>query len=124
MHKVVYNNCFGGFSISLKAVEWLEDNCKDEELSNFIKSQRLVDKEYSFVPKDERLCYDVSDWFDDKRHHKDLVALVEALGNSANGPGAALCIRVISEKRYRIEKYDGAEEVVTPEDSDWIFISD
>lgn len=124
MHKVVYNNCFGGFSLSLKAIEWLEENCKDNELRNFIKSLRLAGEEYSFASKDECLCYNVSDWLDKYRHHEDLAAVVEALGSDANGPCTSLGITVISGKRYRIEKYDGAEEVVTPEDSDWIFIND
>ena len=124
MHKVVYNNNYGGFSISLKAVEWLEANCKDNELRDFIKSPRLVGKEYSFSSKDECLCYDVSRWFEDKRHHKDLVAVVEALGDDVNGPCATLEIRKIDGNQYRIEEYDGAEEVVTPEDSDWIIIED
>jgi hypothetical protein len=26
MNKVVYNNCFGGFSLSVKAVKWLAEN--------------------------------------------------------------------------------------------------
>lgn len=123
MHKVVFNNCYGGFSISLKAVEWLEDNSKDDELRNFIKSLRLASKEYSFSSKDECLCYDVSCWFEDRRHHKDLVAVVEALSEDANGPCAKLGIRTISCNKYRIEEYDGIEEVITPEDSnEWIVI--
>lgn len=28
MHKIVYNNDYGGFSISVKAIDWLEENCK------------------------------------------------------------------------------------------------
>lgn len=124
MHKVVFNNCYGGFSISMKAVEWLESNCKDSELRDLMKSLRSAGREYSFASKDECLCYDVSCWFEDKRHHKDLVAVVEALGDDVNGPCTALEIATISGKQYRIEKYDGAEEVVTPEDSDWIMIED
>lgn len=123
-HRVVYNACFGGFSLSLKAVKWLEENCKDDELRDFIKSLRLAGKEYSFASKDECLCYDVSSWFDGKRHHKDLVAVVEALGSEANGPRAKLKIMTIDLNQYRIDKYDGSEEVITPEDSDWIIIND
>lgn len=124
MHKVVFNNCYGGFSISLKAVEWLEANCKDNELHDFIKSLRLAGKEYTFSSKDECLRYDVSGWFEGKRHHKDLVAVVEALGDDANGPCAALGICRINGCQYRIDEYDGAEEVITPEGYDWIFIED
>ena len=117
MRKVVFNNCYGGFSLSVKAVEWLE-------LRDFIKSLRIAGKEYSFISKDECLRYDVSGWFEGKRHHKDLVAVVEALGNDANGPCANLAIEEISSKKYHIEEYDGVEEVVTPDESDWVFIED
>ena len=37
LHKVVYNACYGGFSLSLKAVNWLESNCIDESLRELIK---------------------------------------------------------------------------------------
>ena len=124
MNKVVYNNNYGGFSISLKAVEWLEANCKDNELRDFIKSLRLAGKEYSFSSKDECLCYDVSRWLDDRRHHKDLVAVVEALGDDVNGPCATLEIREIDGNQYRIDEYDGAEDVITPSGEQWIVIED
>lgn len=124
MHKVVYNNDYGGFSLSLKAVDWLEANCSDNELRKFIKTTR--NKLLPSLSKESKeiLCYDISDWFDDKRHHKDLVAVVEALGADANGPCASLEICGIGGNQYRIDEYDGAENVVTPEGCDWIFIDD
>ena len=120
-HKVVYNNCYGGFSISLKAIDWLEANCTDNELRKFIKATKI--KILSSLSK-EIFCYDISDWFDCKRHHKDLVAVAEALGAEANGPCASLEICEIGGNQYRIDEYDGAEIVVTPEGYDWIFIED
>ena len=124
MHKVVYNNNYGGFSLSLKAVDWLEAHCKDNELRDFIKSLRLAGKEYSFSSKNECLCYDVSVWFEEKRHHKDLVAVVEALGKDASGGCASLAIAEICGNQYRIDEYDGAEEVIVPDCENWIFIND
>lgn len=121
MHKVVFNGCYGGFSLSLEAVEWLEANCKDNELSKFISETR--NKMLPSLFK-QIFCCDISCWFDNKRHHKDLVAVVEALGNKVNGDCADLCIATISGNQYRIEEYDGVEEVVTPEGSDWIIIQD
>ena len=113
-HKVVFNNCYGGFCLSMKAIEWLHSNCEDKEL------KRLIDENLS---KDQlTLSYKVTDWFDCKRHHKDLVAVVEELGHEASGGCSALEIEKIHSNQYRIEEYDGAEEVVTPEDSDWIII--
>ena len=121
MNKVVYNSDYGGFSLSLKAVEWLEANCKDNELREFIKS--LCRDKCNSKLKDEFICCYVSDWFEDMRHHKDLVAVVEALGNDANGRCAKLAIATIYCNLYRIDQYDGAESVVTPEDNEhWITI--
>ena len=121
MNKVVYNACYGGFTLSLKAIDWLEANCKDNELREFIKSMRR-DKCNSRL-KDECFCYNVSNWFEDRRHHKDLVAVVEALGNDANGRCAKLAIATIYCNLYRIDQYDGAESVITPEDTEhWIII--
>lgn len=120
MHKVVANVCYGGFSLSLKAVEWLETNCEDNELYKFIKVTRnkILPSLSNII-----LCSDVSDWFADKRHHKDLVAVVEALGKDANGSCANLCVVKIYGNQYRIEDYDGTEKVVTPEDGgSWIVI--
>ena len=121
MNKVVYNSDYGEFLLSLKAVEWLEQNCEDNKLREFIKSMRR-DKCNSRL-KDEYICCYVSDWFEDMRHHKDLVAVVEALGNDANGRNAKLAIANIYGNKYRIDQYDVAERVITPEDSEsWIVI--
>lgn len=115
-HKVVYNACYGGFELSMSAIAWLEAHCEDIELKQFIKDN--LDKGSLHV------TYAVSGWFNDKRHHKDLVAVVETLGNKASGSCAELEIMEISCNQYRIEEYDGSEEVVTHEDSDWIIIND
>lgn len=117
MHKIVFNNCYGGFSLSLEAVHWLADHATDSDLKNYIQlSYRDTHERY--------LGHVIGDWFDDRRHHRDLVAVVEALGAKANGDCANLAIACISGNQYRIEVYDGAEEVVTPTDSDWIFIKE
>lgn len=124
MRKVVFNNCYGGFALSLKAVDWLEKHCKDEALHEHIKTIKTNDLNSSVSLKHEYLCCDISGLFNCKRHHPDLVAVVEALGKEASGSCADLDIATISGKQYRIEEYNGAEEVVTPEDSDWIVIED
>jgi hypothetical protein len=117
MHKVVFNNCYGGFSLSISAIAWLEHNCTDKELKLFIKQ---VFNEGGNL----HIQYAVSDYFCNKRHHKDLVAVVEALGPKANGSCASLSICNIDTNQYRIEEYDGAEDVVTPDGENWIFIED
>ena len=130
MNKVVYNSDYGEFLLSMKAVEWLEQNCEDNKLREFIKSMHR-DKCNSRL-KDEYICCYVSDWFEDMRHHKDLVAVVEALGNDANGRNTKLTIADIYGNKYSIDQYDVAERVITqeseehvitPEDSEsWIVI--
>lgn len=116
MNKVVYNSDYGEFLLSMKAVEWLEQNCEDNKLREFIKSMRK-DKCNSRL-KDEYICCYVSDWFEDMRHHKDLVAVVEALGNDANGRNAKLAIADIYGNKYRIDQYDVAESVITQESAE------
>lgn len=123
-HKVVYNNCYGGFSLSLKAVDWLEKNCKDEKLRERIAIIKKNDLSSDLSLKHVYLCCDISGLFSGRRHHPDLIAVVEALGKEANGACANLAIEEISGNQYRIDEYDGAEDVVTPNGNDWIFIND
>lgn len=127
MNAVVYNACYGGFSLSLKAVDWLESNCKDESLREYIKQSLSSIKQSNvttYFSKNQIICYSISDYFRDKRHHKDLVAVVEALGDEASGDNADLEIAHISGNQYIIREYDGSEEVITPNGYDWIFIED
>ena len=59
-----------------------------------------------------------------QRHDLDLVAVVKALGKKANGDCSSLAIAEIKGDTYRIEAYDGAEEVITPDSEfEWIHIS-
>ena len=118
MNKVVYNSDYGEFLLSLKAVELLEQNCEDNKLREFIKSMRR-DKCNSRL-KDEYICCYVSDWFEDMRHHKDLVAVVEALDNDANGRNAKLAIANINGNKNRIDQYDVAERVITQESEEHV----
>lgn len=106
MHEVVFNACYGGFGLSEEALDWLRENAEDARV-------RELSGQYALY-----------EFFDDCRHHKDLVAVVKALGDKANGSCSCLEIAKISGKQYRIEEYDGYEEVVTSEDSNWVIIED
>lgn len=117
IHKIVYNNCYGGFTLSISAIEWLEHNCTDEELQSFIKQALLQNNTRAII-------YTVTDWFEGKRHHKDLVSVVEALGDKASGDCAKLSIATIEGDLYNIDEYDGWESVVTPDGLNWIIIED
>ena len=111
MNKVVFNACFGGFSISLTAMKWLAENGRDEIKSIAGKYLReSPDEEFGF------LCCGI------QRHDPDLVRCVETLGYEANGRFANLEVRELKGNRYRITEYDGSEEVYEPEDEDYITI--
>ena len=44
-----------------------------------------------------------------------LIQVVEELGDEVNGPYSKLAIVEIDSNLYRIDEYDGAESVITPE---------
>jgi hypothetical protein len=95
MAKIVYNSCYGGFSLSERAAELLAKRKGWDEPDN-----------YPIIP----------------RHDADLVAVVEELGlAAASGRAAELSIRELPDgERYRIDEYDGSERVMTPADYEWI----
>ena len=95
LNKVVYNACYGGFGLSEKA----------RNLLNELKGEEV-------------------DYYDLPRHDKDLVAVVEELGSEANAMFASLRIATINSDRYRISEYDGWEQVITPEEEQYIVIEE
>lgn len=103
MYKVVINNCYGGFGLSRKAVEMLQDLKHENGDKNFIYSQ-----------------------FSDTlpRHDPDLVKVVETLGKEANGSFANLEVEEIYSRLYKIDEYDGLERIDEINDSDIRIIQD
>ena len=107
MTKVVYNACYGGFSISeacARRMALLENNEAKDLLSDYEKE---------------------GNWFgylyNTPRHDKILVQAVEELGNAANGECAVLEIAEIPDGLpYRIDEYDGMESVETLDTYNWI----
>lgn len=83
--KVVINRCFGGYSLSNKAVEWLE-------------AKGVSDAgPYAFH-------YD--------RSNPLLVECVETLGRAAEGRSASLAVIEIPDNvLWDVEEYDGRERV-------------
>ena len=112
MNKVVFNACYGGFSLSTTAMEWLAENGREE-----IKA---IAEECLRKQPDNKYGYHAYE-FD--RHDPDLVRCVEILGSrAAGGRSSKLVVRELKGNRYRIEEYDGSEEVYEPEDEDYITI--
>jgi len=140
MNKVVYNGCYGGFSLSDKAVErymqlskitYVKVNTRPlfgstvdffkTEPSDELKLKFLEDRYNSTTTEEERK------WIDDnqidysrdlERHDPILVQVVEELGEEANGTYADLQIEEIIGNKYRIDEYDGNESVSTPEEKE------
>lgn len=102
MVKIVSNGCYGGFSLSRKAYEMY---C---ELKGIAPE-----------PREERRIFD-SYGRGIERSDPDLIRVIEALGEEANGRCAALDITEIPEgTKYRIDEYDGYEQVMTIDDYEW-----
>ena len=110
MTKIVYNSCYGGFSLSDEAVE----------LYLTLRNMPLTKEVYSSTYS---LYYVGGDYFSSSlisRTDPYLVQVVEVLGERANGKFADLKIVEVPEGcLYRINKYDGNESVMTIEDYDW-----
>lgn len=106
MNKVVYNGKFGGFSLSVTAMQWLANNAREEIKA--VAIEELANNKY-FIPEIAR-------------HDPDLVRCVETLGSAANGDFADLRVRELKGNRYRIDVYDGYEDVFEPEDEEYITI--
>lgn len=111
MTKVVYNACYGGFSLSDEAVE-MYLNLKG------LKYTKIKEKWGSS-------SYDVEENknFYDRRIERDdpvLVQVVEKLGDKANSECAKLRIEDLPKGTlYRITEYDGYESIETKYDMDW-----
>ncbi len=96
MAKVVYNTCFGGFGLSKAAIRLGRELSGDPQWGGDYGGRDLP------------------------RHDNVLVAVVETLGDKANGRSADLAIRELtSGTLYRIDDYDGQESVMTQADYIW-----
>jgi hypothetical protein len=87
--KVAYNRCYGGFSLSDAAKAMLKDR--------------------KGIPQEDYICERSME-----RHDPDLIAVLEALGQMADGSCADLQIKEIpADYRdfYEIAEYDGYESV-------------
>lgn len=118
--KVVYNGCYGGFNLSHEAVLRLAE-LKDVE----VYPQSLMMDTYIYwlepLVKGEERHNGPSFSVDNlSRHDKDLVAVVEEMGEKANGFCSKLKIEALDKGTlYRIDEYDGYESVVCQYDDVW-----
>jgi hypothetical protein len=135
MTKIVYNACYGGFSLSHEAtmryaeikgitLYTKEENyfthyylCPPEEF------ERLVDEDNANPTHTGRYDRSNAMYFslrDVDRADPALVQVVEELGDKANGPNAKLRIEdVPAGTLYRIDEFDVYESVMTQDTYDW-----
>ena len=111
MTKIVYNDCYGGFGLSKKAIE------RYCELSG-LGAKLVEEDEYSGyweLPNGD--C-----WYHSKLSRDDpfLVQVVEELGKEANKRYSNLqIVELPAGTLYRIEEYDGAETVMRQDQYKW-----
>lgn len=122
--KVVINACFGGFSLSDQAYEWLIEH--GIPVKKYIQQKRGKDGRYLPEPLNEgEIIFDcqLSDgelrfsrywdaWTDSNRTHSLVIGVVEALGNKASGRFAELkVVKIPDGIEWEIDEYDGYEQI-------------
>lgn len=114
MTKIVYNKCYGGFSLSKKAVE------RYFQLMGW--GLVVVKEEYGWEHY-HRKYNGESFYFYSRNLERDdpiLVQVVEELGEDSYGECAELAIREVPVgTKYRIDEYDGKECVITDDEQVW-----
>jgi hypothetical protein len=111
--KIVINKCYGGYGLSEAAYE---------ELHKLGVPILKYDKKTYRKNREKRIIFEFpfsygsgkyfSDYFKKHRGDKDLVEIVERLGEKANGLFADLEIEEVEGKNWRIENNDGWEKIV------------
>ena len=108
--KVVLNNCYGGFGLSRACVERMAQLGSEQ-------AKRELNADWNR----NRWCDGMT--MKGNRHCPILVRAVEELGCSrASGHSADLRIVTVKGDRYMIRSYDGFEQLVEPDDLNWIMI--
>ena len=118
MNKVVVNNDYGGFSLSMQAISYIFDNMSEEEKHEMRKGFDKEDASDDWSIKDH-ITYKIGNL---PRHHKLLVEAVEKFGKDAGSSYSKLIVVKISGDKYIIREYDGWESVAEPEDIKWVKI--
>jgi hypothetical protein len=135
MTKIVYNGCYGGFSLSSEAIMRYAQikgiTLYSEEDSMFThyylcppeEFKRLQDEDEANPVSVGRYARSNAMYFSDRkidRADPALAQVVEELGDRANGMCARLRVEdVPAGTLYRIDEYDGFESVMTQDTYEW-----
>lgn len=138
--KVVYNGCYGGFSVSDAAIRRYAEI---KGISLYPEKGKFSFTTYWTVPEEQRLApLEGEAWYkasqEERIAHNEaysrmtlgtreferddpvLVQVVEELGDAANGEYAKLKIEDVSKGTlWRIDEYDGNEHVATQDSYEW-----
>ena len=130
------NKCYGGFSLSVEAlIAYLKRKDPNRKLYYYdldIKNRCykatdtlthdiiILDKDMGneFSILSSEVSSHILSQYGIKRDDPNLVAVVEEMGDKANGTHAKLCITEI-DGQYRIVNYDGLEWIETPNSIKW-----
>ena len=135
MTKIVYNACYGGFSLSHEAImRYAEIKgiklytkkkygyshyylCPPEEYDRINAEEQAKPVSPGRFERSNSLYFSDRDF---ERNDPILVQVVEELGDKANGRCAKLRItEVPAGTLYRIDEYDGFESVETKDSYEW-----
>jgi hypothetical protein len=112
--KVVINRCFGGFGISNVAFEKLL-TLKGIEFDKVPAKwpMRGNDSDYYKAGSEHSDATYLSEYeFYEQRNDPDLIAVIEELGDDANGWASELAIvEIPDDVEWHIDEYDGREHV-------------
>jgi len=98
--KIAINTAYGGFGLSPEASEMLN------ELKNIKEGDKdYVNPEYGYI--------------NIPRYDKDLIKVIETLGEKAYGDMSEISIYEVEGPLFRVEEYDGYESLVTPDSQQW-----
>jgi hypothetical protein len=122
MKKVVINSCFGGFSISKDAAEFMAERGSERAKREIEEHAKPLDPNNTFDAISLRYSKGERDWHGygyvegmDGAYERDdplLVEAVEALGAKASGRCAELKVVEIPDgAEWEISEYDGNEHI-------------
>lgn len=115
MAKVVYNACFGGFSLSRKAILRAREISRNRFWGGACIKGDVYDDGSGICQTNYGHIHNVP------RHDLALVQVIEELGDDANGAHAKLKLEALPDgSKYRIDEYDGNESVETPDSYQWV----
>ena len=113
MTKVVYNGCYGGFSVSNEALQLYY-----QKKGITLYPGKTFCGETSYYTDPE-----LTDFVSSREFERDdpvLIEVIEKLGDAANGICAKLVIEDVPKGTpYRITEYDGFESIETRDEVDW-----